>query len=275
MSRYIRVVRDGIQYARHLTREGQQAYRGLIFKKRSTLDLSIVRWRSMLTLTLDPKRLGDLSIFKKEGETDVTYQQLLHRYIMKVWKNFRARCWRGKTYLNKKTGFSRHREFKFKYLLVVEWTKKGFPHLHVLIDRFLPKGFTQNSWVSCGGGEVMRFSWLGNDAHYKRAVLYMMKYVHKDINKECRGCRRWAYTNGILPKIEKPERDVEDVYECVGVREMAKTGEIMPTIIYGDENGEEIYLAPCELAEKLGLITWAEYPAPLREVVNDDRKRQG
>jgi hypothetical protein len=263
-------MREGIQYCRVLTREGQQAYRALMFKKRTTLDLSLVRWCSMLTLTLDPRRINTSGLYK-EGEPALSHRQLCYRYIMQVWKKFRARCWKGKVY--KTETRTRLRQFRFKYLLVVEWTKAGIPHLHVLLDRYLPKGFVQKAWVESGGGPVLKFSYLGKEENAKRALLYTMKYICKALDDSCRGCRRWAYTRGLLPQLEKMEKDVETVFECVGPKEVARMNELYPTIIYGDEDGEEVMLAPCELAEALGLVYWADYP-PIEGGKKDDRDCQ-
>lgn len=258
----IRTIRStGVQHAWMLTRSGQQRHRAFGFKSRAAQTVHTTRWRTMITLTLDPSKisglvLGDDHLYRYKNDTAGQY---LHRYIMGVWRKFRARCWAG---LVDKKG--RHRNFPFKYMLVVEWTKKGLPHLHVLVDRFIPRSFATRAWVECGGGRVNKFSYLGNHAHSQRAVLYTLKYITKSMDISLRGCRRWSVSNGILPPKESREKD-DQVYDCVGLKEVAMKNFHYPTVIVGeiDDDGkvEEREFPICELLDELG-IPWSDSYEP-------------
>ena len=81
-----------------------------------------------LTLTLDPKKCA-------EGE-DLIW------YIRKVWAKFRV-------YLQRRHGSS------IKFITVMEEHKSGVPHLHILVDRFIPQKWISEAWSALGGGRIV------------------------------------------------------------------------------------------------------------------------
>lgn len=42
----------------------------------------------------------------------------------------------------------------FKYARVFEVHKSGFPHVHMVLNSFIPKDFVENAWKDCGGGHI-------------------------------------------------------------------------------------------------------------------------
>jgi len=87
-----------------------------------------------LTLTLNPSRV--------QGEPV--------RYLRQVFNKFR-------TYLRRKYGVS------IKYIAVLEFHKNGAPHLHLLVDRFIPQGWISQSWSALGGGQIVHIKFV--DVH--------------------------------------------------------------------------------------------------------------
>lgn len=130
-----------------------------------------------------------LFTFPKETMEGLEKQEM-HRVGMACWRKLRARLWE-----------SGHR---FKYVLVVEWTKAGRPHFHVLMDRYIPKAIVAGHWESLGGGVFLRAREIKNQGKktVKQAINYICKYLTKCVER-VKGCRRWAYTQKMLDKIEK------------------------------------------------------------------------
>jgi hypothetical protein len=105
--------------------------------------------KRFLTLTLDPDRAGS-------PEHSV-------EYIRKAWNKFR-------TYLARKFGA------RVQFIAVLELQKSGMAHLHVLIDRYIPKDWLDNAWNAVGGG----FTWAKFvDVH--RVSGYLTKYLTKEM----------------------------------------------------------------------------------------------
>lgn len=101
----------------------------------------------MLTLTVDAKR------FEREEA---------HRQIGEAWNRLR-------TYLQKVYG-------RFSYIWVREETEKGYPHLHVLVSRFLPQSDVREAWSRTGMGEVVDI----RRVEARDAGKYVAKYLAKD-----------------------------------------------------------------------------------------------
>ena len=81
--------------------------------------------------------------------------------ISAFWKKLRARLW--------KAGRA------FKFFLVREFTKKGTEHLHILIDRKLPKGFISKVWKEITGDSFIVDIRKADEG----AVMYLSKYLAK------------------------------------------------------------------------------------------------
>jgi hypothetical protein len=82
-----------------------------------------------LTLTLDPSKLQFV-----EARTAVPY-------LRKVWNKFRE-------YLRREFGSAP------SFIVVLEFTKKGVPHLHVLLNRYLDQRWISKTWDTLGGGRI-------------------------------------------------------------------------------------------------------------------------
>jgi hypothetical protein len=123
-----------------------------------------------LTLTLDPKNIP-------LGENDLVY------YIRgKVWAKFR-------TYLK------RELPKPLLYIAILEFTKAGLPHLHILVNQFISQKWISHSWDALGGGRVVDIR-LVDGPH--RVARYLAKYLSKRVILSApRGVRRWTCSRKI------------------------------------------------------------------------------
>lgn len=122
----------------------------------------------VLTLTLDPKKLG--------SEVDP------NKYIRDVWCKFRV-------YLARKLGSTP------SYILVLEYQKTGMPHFHILLNRFVAQKWISQAWDTLGGGEICDIKRF-DSAH--RAAFYVSKYITKSLNNDYPpGVRRYSTSRDI------------------------------------------------------------------------------
>jgi len=128
-----------------------------------------------LTLTLNPE------IIPKEASA--------HQYIWWVWGKFRV-------YLGRKYNEA------ISFICVLELHKSGFPHLHTLVDRFIPQKWISQAWESVGGGPIVFIERLGNVGEIGR---YLAKYLTKSSGeKRLRGLRRLSTSRDIKLRQFKP-----------------------------------------------------------------------
>lgn len=123
-----------------------------------------------------------------------------HQYAMDTWKRYRARMWEA--------------GLPFRFALVVEWTRRGWPHLHVLLDRYVPKqdkvnhqGETERGaeyhWRASGGGLFLKAKAIqGGKRGLKQAINYCCKYATKCVDR-VKGCRRWSTTWRLLEVVRR------------------------------------------------------------------------
>lgn len=102
----------------------------------------------LLTLTTDPGRVPD--------------RAAAHREIGEAWNRLRS-------YIQASYG-------DFSYVWVREETDQGYPHLHVLVSRFLPQGDVSAAWSRTGVGEVVDI----RRVEARKAGHYVAKYLAKD-----------------------------------------------------------------------------------------------
>lgn len=102
----------------------------------------------LLTLTTDPARVPD----RREA----------HREIGEAWNRLRS-------YIQASYG-------DFSYIWVREETDAGYPHLHVLVSRFLPQSEVAAAWSRTGMGEVVDI----RRVEARKAGHYVAKYLAKD-----------------------------------------------------------------------------------------------
>ena len=101
-----------------------------------------------LSLTLDPKKI--------EGDAVP--------YLREVFNKFR-------TYLRRKYGRS------VSFIAVLEFQKNGNPHLHVLLNRYIPQPWIKKAWMAVGGGWAVDIRYV--DIH--RVSRYLSKYLTKEL----------------------------------------------------------------------------------------------
>jgi hypothetical protein len=74
-----------------------------------------------------------------------------------------------------------------RYICVLEFTKAGVPHLHVLFDRYIDHSWMSQSWADLGAGFVV---WVKRVTAVKVAR-YLSKYLTKDLFESApKGTRR-------------------------------------------------------------------------------------
>jgi hypothetical protein len=119
--------------------------------------LRFVRFQTLVSLTVDPKRFA-----------------LLHHeyhFVKKGWAKLHR-------LLRKKYG-------AFFYVCVLEVTRKGRPHPHVLTTLpFIDVNELREKWVKYGDGKQMRVDFLHNGYD---AVGYVLKYVTKSLVNTAEG----------------------------------------------------------------------------------------
>jgi len=158
-----------------------------------------------LTLTLDPKNIP-----KDEDK---------YKYIWKVWAKFR-------TYLKRKL------KENISYICVLELHKSGLPHLHVLVNKFIPQAWISNAWSAVGGGKIVFIEKVKDTKHIG---YYLSKYLTKSVdtilpkrlrrittsrdiklNKFEKGDTKWELSPLAMDMIEKMtgSREVLKKHDC-------------------------------------------------------------
>jgi hypothetical protein len=103
-----------------------------------------------LTLTLDPKKLE--------------HKKFAVIHLRLCFNKFRE-------YLKRKYGTVP------PYICVLEFTKAGIPHLHILLDQYIPQRWISATWAGLGGGRIV---------HIKQVTIanvarYLSKYLTKEL----------------------------------------------------------------------------------------------
>lgn len=102
----------------------------------------------LLTLTVDPSRFPD--------------RAAAHEEIGEAWNRLRS-------YIQKSYG-------RFSYIWVREEQENGYPHLHVIVSRFLPQDEISAAWNRAGMGDVVDI----RRVEARKAGHYVAKYLAKD-----------------------------------------------------------------------------------------------
>ena len=63
------------------------------------------------------------------------------------------------------------------YISVLEFTKAGVPHLHVLLDRYVPQEWISEVWSSLGGGRIVFIK----RVTVQKVARYLSKYLTKEL----------------------------------------------------------------------------------------------
>jgi hypothetical protein len=125
--------------------------------KRKLRLLDFVVWDLKVELTIDPKKFFRL------------YDEFV--FINRAWNKLRS--------------WLRRRYGDFEFLRVLEVTKKGRPHLHVLISgiKWINQSELSDIWQKYGGGEVVYIKRVYNRNNVK-ICRYVLKYVNKTLSLE-------------------------------------------------------------------------------------------
>lgn len=120
----------------------------------------------MLTLTVDPANFSD--------------REAAHRKIGEAWNQLRTEI--------------QQRYGSFSYIWVREEQKNGYPHLHVLVSRFLPQQWVRSAWSRIGAGEIVDI----RQVNARKAGHYIAKYLAKDAMAHLpSGVRRYGSSQDI------------------------------------------------------------------------------
>ncbi len=143
--------------------------RAAIRRKAEALDL-----KYFLTLTLDPKKLE--------------HKKFAVPYLRLCFNKFRE-------YLKRKYGTVP------PYICVLEFTQAGIPHLHILLDRYIPHAWISQTWAGLGGGRIVYIKQV-TIANVSR---YLSKYLTKELILSApKGSRRITTARSIklFPKFD-------------------------------------------------------------------------
>lgn len=113
------------------------------------------------------------------------------KLMSKAWASFRKRVAEKPTHV-RKDGTPATKPLSA--IWVREQHKDGSPHLHVVIDRYLPQRWVSQTWERCGGGPIVDIRKCSID----RIVAYISKYLAKGLNassdREVQHFRRYGAT---------------------------------------------------------------------------------
>ena len=103
-----------------------------------------------LTLTLDDKKFE--------------HKKLAVPYLRLCFNKFRE-------YLKRKYGTVP------PYICVLEFTQRGIPHLHILLDRYIPQAWISQTWAGLGGGRIV----FVKQVTIANVTRYLSKYLTKEL----------------------------------------------------------------------------------------------
>ncbi len=99
-------------------------------------------------------------------------------------------CWR-----KMRVSLQRKHKRSLAFISVVELHKSGVPHLHILIESFLPQAWLSVAWQKVGGGRVVDI----RKVEIKRVAAYLSQYFTKEKQLEGfpAGVRRFSTSRGL------------------------------------------------------------------------------
>jgi hypothetical protein len=140
--------------------------------RRNQLYYTLVRWSKN-------RRLRFLTLTYSH---DLTPEQVLQRF-QKDW--------------NKYVLYLRRARYYFNYFKVIEFTKKGYVHFHILIDSYIPQGILSRIWLN-----ITEFSYIvyvKEKMSNRKSINYLLKYVTKSFEGAqdifvAYGIRRYSFS---------------------------------------------------------------------------------
>ncbi len=127
-----------------------------------------------LTLTLDPKKLE--------------HKKFAVPHLRLCFNKFRE-------YLKRKYGKVP------PYICILEFTQAGIPHLHILLDRYIPQAWISQTWAGLGGGKIVYIE----QVTIANVARYLSKYLTKELILSApKGSRRITTARSIklFPKFD-------------------------------------------------------------------------
>lgn len=142
----------------------------------------------------NPNKLLTLTAKPKEGETPTERLTLLHT----AWKKLTKRIMR------------KYHWPKLHYLAVVEKTKRGEPHLHILLRcGFIPQRWLSAQMQELAGAPVVDIRAIHNARH---AIRYVTKYIGKAPGKFGTHQRYWMSRDWEQVKVDDDTTNQYDPY---------------------------------------------------------------
>jgi hypothetical protein len=136
---------------------------------------SLLGMRYFWTFTFDPSKLparpsaepgyADLANVDKR-EAWYQWRRACHKYLSRVWNKYRTAITR------KYPGIV--------YIAITELHKSGTPHLHVLFNRWMPRGREKVRWERYGGGWCVDARYI-RQTDAKSIARYIAKYISKGL----------------------------------------------------------------------------------------------
>jgi len=145
--------------------------------------------RRLMTLTVDPEKAPSGS-------------EEQHRYLTERWNAMR-------------TALSRRYE-NLSFIWVREEGEKSetaHPHLHIIVNQYIPQGWLSATWSELGGGEVVDIRYLDR---VEKAAHYVGKYLTKNaLSGFPDGIRRYGTSRDIDLAVRGGESDPESDWRLV------------------------------------------------------------
>ena len=131
----------------------------------------------LVTVTLDPKKLGSDP----------------YAYLSRCWHKFGI-------YLARRYG-------KVSFIWVMELQRNGNPHLHILVDRFIPQAWLSRTWDAIGGGKIVD----ARRIDVQRIRPYLAKYLNKAWHQMAIPARKRRYSTSRDIRLgEDPEGEQDE-----------------------------------------------------------------
>lgn len=167
----------------------QKLYRRAIGAWAENLELT-----RFVTLTLDPKKfLPGISYadFRELHNDDPEKQRLKKLAAQHLRQSFN----KLRVYLGRKYGKS------IRFICVLELHESGMPHLHLLVDRYIPLEWLRSSWQKVGGGHQVAI----RKVHVRNAAAYISKYLSKQLQMQVPARTRRITTSRSIRLLAVPQ----------------------------------------------------------------------
>ena len=157
-----------------------------------------------LTLTLDPCRVAlpdEVEVFYEHFRAQASQKRPCRcstcRAVQVRSVKFIRDCW-----AKMRVSFQRRFGRGPKFIAILEFQKRtGLAHLHIVVDRYIPRDWIQERWVAAGGGAHVDIRHV--DVH--RVAAYLSKYLTKELLLDVPdGVRRVSTSRSIKLNEKKP-----------------------------------------------------------------------